>query len=108
MTKHLVDVIMEVLDELGATDSHPRHRSDFNPIIERRWKDLGNALDPGEDFGQAISAELQRHSSDSSVWKKSKARRREARDLFNMHGEGYWSVRSDAQRDKDEWLLSRL
>jgi hypothetical protein len=53
----LVDVIMEVLDQLGATEVHPIHRSKFNPIIERRWKELGNVLDPNKDFGQTISAE---------------------------------------------------
>jgi hypothetical protein len=108
MKQNLVDVILGVLDELGATDSHPRHRSDFNSIVERRWKALGNLLDPSKDFGQAVSAELQRHSSDSSQWQKAKARRREARDLFKMHGDGYWSVRSDAQRDKNLHGLSRL
>jgi hypothetical protein len=108
MKKHLVDVILDVLDELGATDSHPRHRSDFNSIIEHRWKALGNPLDPRKDFGQAVSAELHRHSSDSSAWQKAKARKREARDLFKMHGDGFWSVRSNAQRDKDEHLISRL
>ena len=81
MSKHLVDAIIEVLDELGATDSHPRHRSDFNPIVESRWKALGNVLDPSKDFGQAVSAELHRHSSDASTWKKNKATGRIARDI---------------------------
>ena len=30
MKRHLVDVMLEVLDELGATEIHPQHRSDFN------------------------------------------------------------------------------
>jgi hypothetical protein len=94
----LVDVIVEVLDEIGAVDNQPRHRSEFNSIIEIRWKKLGNLLDPNKDFGQAISAEMHRHCSDASAWKKNKAKRRGAPDLFRMHGGGYWSVRSDAPR----------
>ena len=98
MSKLLVDVITEVLDELGATESHPAHRSRFNPIIESRWKKLGNVLDASKDFGQAISAELQRFTSDSSEWKKAKQKQP---DLFRMHGDGYWSVRDDAPRGVD-------
>src|SRR4051812_28073631 len=99
---HLVDVLIKVLDELGATDSRPVHRSEFNPIIERRWKALGNLLDPGQDFGQAISAELHRFSSDASTWKKAK---RKQSDIFKMHGSGYWSVRNNAPRTALDRLL---
>lgn len=91
----LVDVIVEVLDELGATDSHPISRQDFNPIIESRWKKLGNVLDPTKDFGQTISATLHAFCSDCSEWKKSKIKQP---DLFQMHGEGYWSVKTNAPR----------
>jgi hypothetical protein len=80
MGKQLVEVIMEVLDELGASDSRPVHRSEFNPIIESRWRNLGNVLDRDADFGQAVSAELQRFCADSSVWT------------------GSWSVRDTAPR----------
>lgn len=95
----LVDVIVEVLDELGATDSHPVHRQRFNPIIEARWKKLGHVIARGSDFGQEVSAELQRYSSDAATWKKNAAKGRTAHDLFKMHGGGYWSVRDSAIRD---------
>jgi hypothetical protein len=95
MPKLLAELIREVLDELGASDGHPVHRSEFNPIIESRWIRLGNILDPNADFGQAISAELHRFSSDSSTWQKA---RKKQLDLFKMHGDGYWSVRDEAWR----------
>ena len=95
MTKRLVDVIMEVLDQLDATEGRPVHRSVFNPIIETRWKQLGHVLDVNEDFGQAISAELQRFCPEASQWKKARAKQPK---LFMMHRDGYWSVRNDAPR----------
>ncbi len=91
-----VDVIMEVLDELGATDAHPRHRSDFNPIVKSRWKKYGHYIDPNKDFGQQVSAELHRFSSDTAKWKRNAAEGRIAPDLFKMHRGGYWSVRDGA------------
>jgi hypothetical protein len=88
----LVDVIEKVFQELGAVDNHPVHRSVFNPIIERRWHDAGHTI--VGDFGQEVSAELHRHSSDSARWKQLKLDDKEtAHDLFVMHGEGYWSMR---------------
>jgi hypothetical protein len=88
--KRLVDVIVEVLHELDATESHPQHRSRFNLIIETRWKKLGHVIASNSDFGQEISAELHRHSSDASKGKQVKGTER---DLFRMHGSGYWSLR---------------
>jgi len=101
----LVDVITGVLDELGATKSHPVHRSKFNPIIEKRWRELGHAIAPRSDFGQAVSAELHRYSSDAATWKKNVQRGRMAVDLFKMHGRGYWSVREGAPRSAIERLI---
>jgi hypothetical protein len=97
--KHLVDLILNVLDELNATDGHPEHRSRFNSIIEARWKKLGNTIAPNADFGQQISAELHRYSSDSSKWKQMAGRGTKYPDLFKMHGKGYWSIRDSAPHE---------
>jgi hypothetical protein len=98
--KHAVGhVIIEVLDELGATERHPVHRGKFNPIIEKRWKNLGHAINPVSDFGQEVSAELHRYCSDAATWKKNAAKGRPGPDLFMMHGDGYWSVRDGVARD---------
>ena len=64
--KQLVDLILEVLSEIGATENHPQHRSVFNPIVEAPWKKLGHIIAPNSDFGQEVSAGLHRHSSDGS------------------------------------------
>jgi hypothetical protein len=88
----LVDVIEHVFQELGAIDNHPVHRSVFNSIIEQRWKDNGHIV--VGDFGQEVSAELHRHSSDSARWKQLQLdNKATGHDLFIMHREGYWSMR---------------
>jgi hypothetical protein len=87
----LVEIIEQVLRELGAIDNQPAHRGRFCPIIERRWKDLNHVTT--QTFDQQVSAYLHRHCSDSSRWKRGNPRTR--RDLFKMHREGYWSVRSE-------------
>ena len=95
MSKRLADVIMDVLDELGATETHPLHRSVFHLIVEKRWKRLGNKFDSTKDFRQTINAELQRFGPKSKEWRPK---------LFRMHGGGYWSVRNDASRGiEQQW-----
>src|SRR5258708_38351618 len=89
MTKRLADVIMDVLDELGATETYPLHGSVFRLIVEKRWKRLGNKFDLTKDFRQTINAELQRFGPKSKEWRPK---------LFRMHGGGDWSVRNDASR----------
>lgn len=96
--KRLVDLILEVFSEIGATEIHPQHRSRFNPIIEARWRKLGHVVAPDSDFGQEVSAELHRNSSDSSRWKQNAAKGTKCRDLFRMHRKGYWSLRDNAPR----------
>jgi hypothetical protein len=95
MSRRLADVILEVLDELGADEAHPLHNSVFNPLIERRWRDLVKNLDSAKDFRQTINAELRRFGPKSTEWRPK---------LFRMHGGGYWSVRNDAQRGiEQQW-----
>jgi hypothetical protein len=71
---------------MNATDTHPQHRSRFNPIIEARWKRLGNTVASNADFGQQISAELHRYSSDTSKWKKMAAKGTKYPNLFKIAG----------------------
>jgi hypothetical protein len=97
--KQLVDLILEVLNEMNATDSHPQHRSRFNPIVEVRWKKLGNTVAPDTDFGQQVSAELHRYSSDASKWNQMARKGTKNPDLFKMHRRGYWSIRGNAPRE---------
>jgi len=95
MTKRLADVIIEVLDELGATETHPLHGSVFNRIVAKRWKRLGNKFDLKKDFRQTINEELQRFGPKSKEWRPK---------LFRMHGGGYWSIRNDASRGiEQQW-----
>ncbi len=75
------------------------HRSRFNPIIESRWKKLGNTVAPGSDFGQQVSAEFHRYSSDASKWNNMARKGTKNPDLFKMHGNGYWSIRDKAPRE---------
>jgi len=89
MTRRLADVMIEVLDELGADEAHPLHASVFKPIIERRWSSPGNNRDSAKDFRQTINTELRRFGPRSTEWTPK---------LFRMHGGGYWSVRNDAPR----------
>jgi hypothetical protein len=89
MTKRLADVIIEVLDELGATEMHPLHGSVFSQIVAKRWKRLGNKFGLKKDFRQTINEELQRFGPKSKEWRPK---------LFRMHGGGYWSIRNDASR----------
>jgi hypothetical protein len=89
MTRPLADVIVEVLDELGANEAHPIHRSVLTPIIERRCRSLRNNFDATKDFRKTINAELMRFGPKSIEWSPK---------LFRMHGSGYWSVRNDAPR----------
>ncbi|MFZ1952064.1 MAG: hypothetical protein WAU74_18500 [Pseudolabrys sp.] len=95
MTRQLANVIIEVLDELGANETHPLHRSVFSPIIEGRWRSLGSNFDSTKDFRKTIDTELQRFGPKSTDWRPK---------LFRMHGGGYWSVRSDAPRGfEQQW-----
>lgn len=95
MTKRLADIIMEVLDELGATEMHPLHGSVFNQIVAKRWKRLGNKFGLKKDFRQTINEELQRFGPKSKEWRPK---------LFRMHGGGYWSIRNDASRGiEQQW-----
>ena len=95
MTRRLADVIIEVLDELGANETHPLHRSVFSPIVEGRWRSLGHNFDSTKDFRKTIDTELQRFGPKSTEWRPK---------LFRMHGGGYWSVRSAAPRGfEQQW-----
>src|SRR3982074_39630 len=97
-SSRLVDVIAQGFQRLGAVKNHPAHRSVFNPMIEQRWKDLGHTI--VRDFGQEVSAELHRHSSDTGRWKQLKLDENpNARDLFIMHRGGYWSLRPQTPRE---------
>jgi hypothetical protein len=90
--KRLVDVIKEVFEELGATSPNAVHRSEFCPIIARRWKELGHAIGP--NFDQHVSAELHRWCAESARWRRfNLGEYVSALDLFEMHGEGYWSLK---------------
>jgi hypothetical protein len=89
----MVDVIEEVFQEIGVLGNRPKHVDEFGPIVAARWRKLGYTITKNID--RQINSALQSESSDSK-----KPKSGPFNDRFQMHGEGYWSLRKEPSLDR--------